>query len=327
MRLRTFSAETLDDAITLVRDALGEEAVIVSTYQSRRGRGAQVTAALDEADDDETLASTIAAEEAQAVPDDEIAQVLRFHRLDYALSHGIAREARSLGRDDTVLALAGALDSHLSFAALPSHSDVPVMVVGPPGVGKTVTVIKIAARAVLEGRRVHVLTTDTVRSGAFEQLSAMTGMMNVPLRAAGTPAGLTATLGEIHGADLVLIDTPACNPFAPSEVNDLKTFAAASAARQVLVLSAGVDSADIADAAEIFSAAGADALHITRLDCARRYGGIIAAAMAGRMPITEASATPFIANGLSSLNPVSLARLLHETAFTRTERTIERAVS
>ena len=51
MRLRTFSAATLGDAITLVRDALGEEAVIVSTYQSRRGRGAQVTAALDEADD------------------------------------------------------------------------------------------------------------------------------------------------------------------------------------------------------------------------------------------------------------------------------------
>jgi flagellar biosynthesis protein FlhF len=327
MRLRTFSAATLDDAITLVRDALGEEAVIVSTYQSRRGRGAQVTAALDEADDDDALASTIATEEAQAEPDDEIAKVLRFHRLDNALSHGIAREARSLGRDDTVLALAGALDSRLSFATLPSHSDVPVMVVGPPGVGKTVTVIKMAARAVLEGRMVHVLTTDTVRSGAFEQLAAMTSMMNVPLRAAETPADLTASLGEIHCADLILIDTPACNPFAPREVDDLKTFAAASAARQVLVLSAGGDSADIADAADIFAAAGADALHITRLDCARRYGGIIAAAMAGRMPITEASATPFIANGLSSLNPVSLARLLNETAFKRTEGTIEMAAS
>ena len=327
MRLRTFSAATLDDAITLVRDALGEEAVIVSTYQSRRGRGAQVTAALDETDNDDALASTISTEEAQYEPDDEIAKILRFHRLDNVVSHRIACEVRSLGRDDIVLALAGALDSLLSFAALPSHSDVPVMVVGPPGVGKTVTVIKIAARAVLEGRRVHVLTTDTVRSGAFEQLAAMTGMMNVPLRAIETPAELTATLDEIHGADLVLIDTPACNPFAPREVEDLKTFAAAGAARQVLVLSAGYDSADVADTAEIFAAAGADAVHITRLDCARRYGGIIAAAVAGRMPITEASATPFIANGLSSLSSVSLARLLNETAFKRTERTIERATS
>ena len=37
MRLRTFTAATLDDAIAQVRDELGEEAVIVSTYQSRRG--------------------------------------------------------------------------------------------------------------------------------------------------------------------------------------------------------------------------------------------------------------------------------------------------
>ena len=41
MRLRTFSAVTLDEAITLVRNEMGEEAIIVSTYQSRRGRGAQ----------------------------------------------------------------------------------------------------------------------------------------------------------------------------------------------------------------------------------------------------------------------------------------------
>lgn len=327
MRLRTFTAPTLDDAITLVRDELGEEAVIVSTYQSRRGRGAQVTAALEESEDDGALAHTIAIEEAQAEPDDEIAQVLRFHRLDDALAHRIANEARALGRDDTVLALAGALGTHLSFTKLPSQSEMPVMVVGPPGVGKSVTVIKIAARAVLEGRRVHVLTTDTVRSGAYEQLAAMTGMMDVPLRATETPDDLVAALADIDDADLVLIDTPGCNPFSPSEIEDLKTFASAVTARQFLVLSAGGDAADVADATALFAAAGAEALHVTRLDCARRYGAIIAAALSGGLPIAEASATPFIANGLSSLNPVSLARLLNETAFKLAERKAERAAS
>jgi flagellar biosynthesis protein FlhF len=327
MRLRTFTAPTLDDAIALVREELGEEAVIVSTYQSRRGRGAQVTAALDESEDDGTLAQKLATEENHTEPDDEFAQILRFHRLDDALSHRIAAEARSLGRDDTVLALAGALDTHVSFVTLPSDGTAPVMLVGPPGVGKTVTVTKIAARAVLEGRRVHVLTTDTVRSGAFEQLAAMTAMMNVPLRSAETPEELATAVAEVDDADLVLIDTPGCNPFAPAEVADLRAFASAVAARQVLVLSAGVDAADFADAARIFAAAGAMALHVTRLDCARRYGGIVSAAVSGNLPIAEASATPFIANGLSSLNPVSLARLMNETAFKLAERPIERAAS
>ena len=65
MRLRTFTAATLDDAIAQVRDELGEEAVIVSTYKSRRGRGAQVTAALDEPTDEQTFADDVVNEERQ----------------------------------------------------------------------------------------------------------------------------------------------------------------------------------------------------------------------------------------------------------------------
>jgi flagellar biosynthesis protein FlhF len=327
MRLRTFTAATLDDAIAQVRDELGEEAVIVSTYQSRRGRGAQVTAALDEPTDEQTFADDVVNEERQMEPDDEIAQVLRFHRLEESLARQIARDARSVSRDDTVMALAGALDSRISFTALPVTEAAPVMFVGPPGMGKTVTVIKTAARAVLKGQRVYIITTDTVRSGAFEQLAALTAMMDVPLDAAETPAALAAAIRAAEDVDLILIDTPGTNPFAPAEVDDLAAFSAVSAARQILVLGAGADCVDLAEAAEVFSAAGASALHVTRLDCARRYGGIVAAAIAGGLPLAEVSASPFIANGLSPLNPVSLARLMTETAFKVSELAQRRAVS
>ncbi|NQV80464.1 MAG: hypothetical protein HQ495_07910 [Alphaproteobacteria bacterium] len=327
MRLRTFTAATLDEAIAQVRDELGDEAVIVSTYQSRRGRGAQVTAALDDVPDDPSFAAKVTNEEARTEPDDEITQVLRFHRLDRAIATRLARDARALGHDDTVLALAGALDSRISFTALPVTSALPVMIVGPPGVGKTVTIIKAAARAVLKGQRVHVMTTDTVRSGAFEQLAALTAMMDVPLCAAETPADLALEISEAAGADLILIDTPGTNPFAPAEIADLSVFAAAANAQQILVLGAGGDSADLAETATVFAAAGASALHVTRLDCARRYGGIISAAIAGGLPLAEVSATPFIANGLSGLNPVSLARLLTETAFKVSELAQQRVAS
>ncbi|MEQ8248008.1 MAG: GTP-binding protein [Alphaproteobacteria bacterium] len=314
MRLRTFTAATLDDAIAQVRDELGEDAVIVSTYQSRRGRGAQVTAALDEPSDERAFTDQVVGEEALE-PDDEVAQVLRFHRLEESLATRLARDARAVTRDDTVMALAGALDSRMSFAALPVADAAPIMFVGPPGGGKTVTVIKAAARAVLKGFSVHIITTDTVRSGAFEQLAALAAMMDVPLDAAETPADLAAAIQAAEHADLILIDTPGTNPFARTEVDDLSTFAKVCSAQQVLVLAAGADSADLAEAAEVFASAGASALHITRLDCARRYGGIVTAAIAGGLPLAEVSASPFIANGLSPLNPVSLARLMTETAF------------
>ena len=54
---------TLDESTTLVRNDMGEEAIIISSYQSKDGRGAEVTAALDEADDDELLATTITTSE------------------------------------------------------------------------------------------------------------------------------------------------------------------------------------------------------------------------------------------------------------------------
>ena len=104
-------------------------------------------------------------------------------------------------------------------------------------------------------------------------------------------------------------------------------FAAAANAHQILVLGAGADSADLAESAAIFADAGASALHVTRLDCARRYGGIISAAITGGLPLAEVSATPFIANGLSGLNPVSLARLLTETAFRVSELAQQRVAS
>ena len=160
MRLRTFTAPTLDDAIALVRDALGEEAVIVSTYQSQaRSRGAQVTAALERSRGRRVRwrARSAPEEVADLEPDDEIAQVLRFHRLDdvaVAQQDSRARRGRWATRRYAVLALAGALDSRTSRSPpCPATATSPVMVVGPPGVGKTVTVIKVAARAVLEGQQ------------------------------------------------------------------------------------------------------------------------------------------------------------------------------
>jgi flagellar biosynthesis protein FlhF len=315
MRLRTFNAATLDEAMALVRDELGDDAVIVSTYQSRRGRGAQVTAALDDTPGDADFAAEVAHEEIGVEPDDEIAQVLAFHRIDGAIRSALARDARACRQDDAALALATAIDAATAFAALPSRSDTPVMFVGPPGAGKTVTVVKLAARAVLAGMQVHILTTDSVRSGAYEQLAALADMMDVPLTATDTPAALAEALAAIDDADLVLIDTPGTNPFSPAEMADLAAFAETANAEQVLVLSAGGDGADQIETAAIFARAGVRLLHATRLDCARRFGGIVAAAIAAHMTIAEASATPFVANGLSPLSAASLARLLTETAF------------
>jgi hypothetical protein len=80
-----------------------------------------------------------------------------------------------------------------------------------------------------------------------------------------------------------------------------------------LVLPAGLDPAEAADLAVAFAEAGASLLIVTRLDLARRLGGVVAAAAAARLPLTEAGIGPGAADGLVRLTPAFLATRLMQT--------------
>lgn len=80
--------------------------------------------------------------------------------------------------------------------------------VGPTGVGKTTTLAKVAARALMErGRRVGLITVDTYRIGASEQLARYGEIMGVPALVAKDRASLAQALDRLNRCDLVLIDT------------------------------------------------------------------------------------------------------------------------
>jgi flagellar biosynthesis protein FlhF len=89
----------------------------------------------------------------------------------------------------------------------------------------------------------------------------------------------------------------------------VQALAATAAAAMVLVLPAGLDPAEAADQARAFAALGARLLVATRLDMARRLGGILAAAEAG-LALTEAGIGPGAADGLLPITPAWLAARL-----------------
>lgn len=126
MRLRVFHGRNASLALTAVREALGEDAVVLSTR--RVGGGVEVTAALD-------LAEPELIEPEPEPPPPELAR----HNLSPGLGNAFP------GPD-----LAAALGARLAFAPLPQ--DRPIMLVGPPGAGKTLTCAKLAARAKMAGQ-------------------------------------------------------------------------------------------------------------------------------------------------------------------------------
>jgi flagellar biosynthesis protein FlhF len=92
-------------------------------------------------------------------------------------------------------------------------------------------------------------------------------------------------------------------------MEELTALAATARAAMVLVLPAGLDPAEAADQAQVYAASGARLLVATRLDLARRLGGILAAAGSG-LALAEAGIGPGAADGLLPITPAWLAARL-----------------
>jgi flagellar biosynthesis protein FlhF len=339
MRLRSFTAPTIVEAMRQVREALGPEAIIVSTHEPGKGAPVRVTAAIETvipeleaapAKSDGTSNETAPDERAPkgarqdaAAPaarrDDAAGRLIRdafeFHGVPTVLAErlgALAHDALASGavEGDALLALAAALDIRFRFAPLAAFPARPLMLVGPPGAGKTTSLAKLAARGALAGRRLGVISTDTLRAGGVEQLGAFTRLLAFDLQVAEDAGALADAVLAAQGCEGVLIDSAGTNPYDDEALAQLAAMIAAAEAEPVLVLPAGGDALEAAEAAAAFAEIGATRLLVTRLDAARRLASLLTAAEAGKLAIAEVGTTPQIADGLAPLNPVSLARLL-----------------
>ena len=308
MQLKTFTAPTISEAIAHAREELGEDALVVASDASDTG-GIRVTAAIER----ENGGAAHVHDPADVA--DAVFHALAFHGAPPTLAERLVKAAAGMEAGDALLAFAGAVDSGFRFHPLAGQNGgQAMMLVGPPGVGKTVTTAKLAARASLKGLSVGVITTDTRRAGGVEQLEAFTRILEIDLVTADTAGDLADAIRRVRDSDCVYIDSAGTNPFNQTEMAYLSERIEASQAEPILVLAAGGDSREAAEIAEAFAAVGTRRLIATRVDVARRLGGLLAAADAGQLTFSEVSITPHVADGLIPINPLSLARLLMPAA-------------
>lgn len=209
-------------------------------------------------------------------------------------------------------ALAARLSEMLRFANLADRRErSPILLAGPPGAGKTLVIAKLAAQAALREQPIRVITTDVDSAGAIDQLKAFTLPLQIELEMADGPAALARLLARPAGTakPQIVIDTRGVNPFDAVEMAGLSALIVASRADAALVLPAGGDAHEVAEMAEAFAHIGCSRLITTRLDIARRLGGILSAAAVGRLALAETGASPIVAHGLQPLSAHLLARL------------------
>lgn len=311
MRLRSFTGRTMSEAMGCVRQTLGPEAIIVSTQEDEDGV-MRVTAALD-ADLGLPLASL-----AEDGAIDVLSAALAAHGVAPDLAERIVTTALPFDAETPLVALSSALAKLYPFKPVAGDDKRRFLLAGPPGAGKTMTAAKLAARTVIAGGRVRLISADAARAGASDQLAAFATILGVPLHGAADARALERAARAADPDELLLIDTAGVNPYNDDDRTELDALIAAGAAEPLLVLPAGGDVVDTVEMARIFAAHGCSRLVVTRLDVARRLGSIVAAADATRLAFAEAGLTPAIADGLGSFNPVLLARLLlQETARAR----------
>lgn len=163
-----------------------------------------------------------------------------------------------------------------------------VAVVGPTGVGKTTTLAKLAAQyGLLENRRVALLTVDTYRVAAVEQLRTFADIMSLPIEVASTAAEARAKLWSLGGQELVLVDTAGRSQHATERIDELCELMRSLEPDEIhLVVSATTKSEDLLAIYEEFRRLGPTRLIATKLDETRTYGGLLALARASRLPIS-----------------------------------------
>lgn len=321
MRLKTFTAASMVKAIAAIRDELGEDAIIVSTEAGRNGRNARVVVAIDDGDSDADAIghwhdTADGGWEVSAPPaePDTVRSTLAYHGVPAALAERLRHATAMVAAAEPTQALAAALDGTLAFQPFADRpAQRPVMFVGPPGAGKTLTAARLIVDAQRRGRPVTAISCDTRRAGGCEQLDAFMRILGVPLTMAETPEALAAAIQGDSGS-AVFIDSPGANPYDSGEMRELARLVAASGAEPVLVLAAGTDACEAADIGATFARLGCRRLVATRLDISRRLGALLGAADGGRLAFAGASLSPHAADAPSPLTPPSLARLLLSTA-------------
>jgi len=229
MLLKRFQAATLDEALALVRADCGDEALLVETRQTSKGvlvvAARQDQAALPPPRAERQWSSM--AWTRGFAPLAELAQEFGLSpRILKAVEKALVGTKVELGRPGAP-ALPG-LAARVLKALIPTH-DLESnghrvhALVGPTGVGKTTTLAKLAAQAVRDrGEDIAIITIDTYRVAAVEQLRAFADILQVPFEVAFTPTDLRRAVQQHRGADRIFIDTTGRSPFDDHALRTLR---------------------------------------------------------------------------------------------------------
>jgi len=317
MHLKRYQRQTVQEALRAVREDLGPDALVLSTRliaaPGPRGwigrRLVEVTAAANRPDVTETRqteAPITSREPHQAAG--EIAARLEATGLDAALARQVAAAHPTQHRRGvTPRGIRATLAEQLTPLAATDDAYAPVEVfVGPPGVGKTTTIAKIAAQErARRGHRLGLIAADGFRVGAVEQLRLYANLLGSPLSVARTPYELQNALEA--AASPVLVDTAGRSPSDDASGDMLRVVATRADTRTHLVVAADTPLATLTRIFERFACARPSRVVLTKVDEAGSLAPLVSFLRERNLPVSYLGVGQQVPDDLQAATPRALA--------------------
>ncbi len=191
-----------------------------------------------------------------------------------------------------------------------------IALIGPTGVGKTTTVAKLAASYRLRhGKRVGLVTTDTYRIAAVDQLRTYANIIGVPVRVALTEQEMTTATGAFADCDVVLIDTAGRSQRDSERLGELRGFLEAANPHEThLVLSCAASASTMVEAARKFAALAPNRILFTKLDEAVNLGVLLSVVQRINLKMSYLTTGQEVPDHIEPSRPERIARLVLDGA-------------
>ena len=316
MHYKKYCRPTVREALRAVRDELGPDALVLSTRMVSSGglrgwmgaRVVEVTAAVEREEVSEERISRPESRPAERTGSvSSVAARLEATGMEPAVARVLADHPALKQRGAGNQAIRRTLAEQLAPLTAGEETSAPVEVfIGPPGVGKTTTIAKIAAQArARAATRFGLVAADGFRVGAVEQLRLYADIIGAPFTIARSGKDLSAALETSAGP--LLVDTAGRSPRDTGAAEILDALSGRSDVRRHLVLPAGTPAAAARQIIERFRVTSPDRLVITRLDEVETLGPLVGVLKESGLPISYLGCGQNVPDDLQRATPPVLA--------------------